>query len=157
MKRNEEREFHHTAHYDEFDPYGGGVDSKRLSASLAAGKGAALVKEGENDAPVSMDESHRHTSDVRFTDSTLFDAGYDNPYWEQTEGGVSKQTIKDAIKNDGVVVIEFASQQDLGNFNFENSSYCLSPTAGQAIPDCGRGLYARSGNAWRSPSVSWQG
>ena len=131
----EEREFNHTEYFDEFDPYGGGVDSKRLSASLAAGKGAALVKEGTNDGPVAMDESHRYVSDVRFTDSILFDAGYDNPYWEQTEDGVSRQAIKDAVKNDGVVVIEFASRQDMGNFNFETSAYYLSPTAGQAVAD----------------------
>lgn len=132
---NEEREFNHTVYFDDLDPYGGGVDSKRLSASLAAGKGAALLAEGVNDGPATMDESQRYASDVRFTDSILFNAGYDIPYWEQTDGGASRQAIKDAIKNDGAVVIEFASQQDQGNFNYETSSYYLSSAAGQAVPD----------------------
>lgn len=132
---DEEREFNHTEYWDEVNPYGGGVDSKRLSASLAAGKGAALIEEGENDGPVTMDESRRYESDIRFTDSVLFDAEYDRSYWERPEGGVSRQEVKDAIKDEGPMVIAFASQRDLGNYNFDTSSYYLSPTVGQAVTD----------------------
>lgn len=132
---DEEREFNHTEYWDEVNPYGGGVDSKRLSASLAAGKGAALVEEGANDGPVTMDESRRYESDVRFTDSVLFGAEYDLSYWERPEGGVSRQEVKDAIKDEGPVVIEFASQRDLGNYNSDTSSYYLSPTVGQVVAD----------------------
>lgn len=132
---DEEREFNHTEHWDEINPYGGGVDSKRLSASLAAGKGAALVEEGANDGPVTMDESRRYESDVRFTDSVLFGAEYDLSYWERPEGGVSQQEVKDAIKDEGPMVIAFTSQRDLGNYDFDTSSYYLSPTVGQAVTD----------------------
>lgn len=98
---NEEREFNHSSQYEDCDPYGGGIDSKLLSGSLAAGKGAALVEKDVNDGPVDIDESRRYESDVRFTDSILFGKESDNAYWEIPEGGVTRQMIKDAIRNDG--------------------------------------------------------
>lgn len=86
------------------DPYKGGVTPFRLTGSLAAGKGAALVQEGITDGPNGLDESLRYASDVRLTETAFLD-GKAGAYWEVPAADALQASAKEVIEEQGLSLI----------------------------------------------------
>lgn len=131
---NEEREALGINEFMPDNPYLGGIAPFRLAASLAAGKGAALVQPGINDGPYNLDESLRYASDVRLTGTAFLD-GKAASYWEVPQKSAMKARAKDIVENQGPVIAEFCSSSGFGNYNAEKHCYYLAPNIPFSAPD----------------------
>ncbi len=108
------------------NPYAGGISPFRIANSLAAGKGAVIVREGETDAAYdSMDEALRFASDVRLAGTAALGLAAGS-YWEALEGDALRAAAKRIIAEEGLVTAEFCSWQG-PNFNGEHSCYYAAP------------------------------
>lgn len=116
------------------DPYRGGVTPFKLAGSLAAGKGAAVVREGVDDGPYDLDESLRYASNVRLTGTTLL-AEKAGAYWEMPDVDAIWSLAKDVMREQGPVIAEFCSSAEFGNYNAEACCYYLAPGTAFAAPD----------------------
>lgn len=132
---NEEREAAGMNQFMPDNPYGGGTGPYRLAASLAAGKGAAVLRAGVTDGPYNpLDESLRFASDVRLTGTANLGNGAD-ACWEAPGGQDVGAAVKRIVSEEGPVVAEFYSGQGFNNFDYSYSSYYVAPGITGAAAD----------------------